>query len=289
MGVIPTHFGHSAARDADDCRLCRETRMAADGSASAIGDLRHVLPLSAAASLGLVLALGDGGPAGWLGAGVVTGISACAMYMWIARRRLLRSAHRAHATELRTLAQDADVRVEAVVKQLEWAVGDLAKLRTKLDQAEETIRTLTERGKELPAGASFDAVCFTWGLHLDGLRARLELQTAANSESPTRVRVTDRDGQIVAVSGMAVVSLDGNVEYELEAPIDLVVDLDDGREISYAIEALVAHEWRPVRLRDSGRRTSSAVDVHGRLSRVSRAPDTSRFDDVAHERRSALN
>jgi hypothetical protein len=100
----------------------------------------------------------------------------------------------------------------------------------------------------------------------------------------------DRDGQIVAVSGMALVSLDGNLEFELDAPLDLVADLDDGREINYAVEALVEHEWLPVRLKDSGRRTRSVVDVQGRLSRVPDVTDTSRFVEPAQQgRRSTLN
>ena len=52
----------------------------------------------------------------------------------------------------------------------------------------------------------------------------------------------DRDGQILAVSGMAVASLDGNLEFQLEPPLALIADLDERREINYAIEALVEQE-----------------------------------------------
>jgi hypothetical protein len=217
----------------------------------------------------------------------------------------------------------ADGRVQLVVKQFEWTVGDLGKLRSRLDVAEASVQTITERGrerehqneqlvrqisrlrerlaeiamaasltqagKEVPPPPLFEAIYFTWGLHLDGPRARLELQTVASGESPTRVRVMDRDGQIVAVSGTAIVSLDGNLEFQLEPPLDLVADLDEGREIDYAIETLVEDEWKPVRLRDTGRRTSSVVDAQGRLSRVPDASDPSRLIESAHERRSTLN
>jgi hypothetical protein len=148
--------------------------------------------------------------------------------------------------------------------------------------------SLTQAGKELPPPPLYEAIYFAWGLHLDGPRARLELQTAATSESPTRLRIMDRDGQIVAVSGMAVVSLDGNLEFQLEPPLDLVADLDEGREINYAIEALVEDQWKPVRLTDTGRRTTNVVDVEGRLSRVSDASDAARLE-ASHGRRSALN
>ncbi len=323
MGVIPLLSGHGSAKSSDGCRLCAEMKAPDGGLASALPEMRRTIPLALAALAGLLLAALDHGPAGWLGGGVAAGIAACAIYVWSARRSLLRSAHAAHARELNELAEDADSRVELVVKQFEWAVGDVAKLRTNLERAEATVRTLTERGrerehqseqlvrqisrlrerlaqiamaasltqagKESPSRPLFEAIYFTWGLHLDGPRARLELQTAANSESPTRVRVMDRDGQIVAVSGMAVVSLDGNLEFQLEPPLDLIADLDEGREINYAIEALVDEEWKPVRLKDTGRRTATSVDAQGRLSRVPDVRDASQFIESAHGRRSTLN
>ena len=99
----------------------------------------------------------------------------------------------------------------------------------------------------------------------------------------------DRDGQIVAVSGTAVVSLEGNLEFQLEPPLDLVADLDEAREIDYAIEALVEDQWKPVRLKDTGRRTRSVVDVQGHLSRVPGPPAASRLTEPAQGRRSPLN
>jgi hypothetical protein len=322
MGVIPVQFGHAAAKSTDGCRLCADTNAPHDGIAP-VALLRHVAPLALTATAALALAVFDGGPAGWLGAGVAAGISTCAVYVWSGRRSLLRSAHEAHARELEAVGQDADSRVELVVKQFEWTVGDFAKLRRRLDAAEISVRTLTERGRErehqneqlvrqisrlrerlaeiamaasltqaskdVPPPPLFEAIYFSWGLHLDGPRARLELQTVASGESPTRVRIMDRDGQIVAVSGTAIVSLDGNLEFQLEPPLDLVADLDEAREIDYAIEALVEDEWKPVRLRDTGRRTRSVVDVQGRLSRVPEASDASQLIESAHGRRSTLN
>lgn len=323
MGVIPVQFAHAGAKSTDGCRLCAHTNASYDAVTPVARLLRHVAPLALAATAGLSLAVFDGGPAGWLGAGVAAGISACAVYVWSGRRSLLRSAHEAHARELEAVVEDADTRVELVVKQFEWTVGDFAKLRSRLDVAESTVRTLTERGRErehqneqlvrqisrlrerlaeiamaasltqagkdVPPPPLFEAIYFTWGLHLDGPRARLELQTVAGGESTTRIRIMDRDGQIVAVSGTAVVSLEGNLEFQLEPPLDLVADLDEGREIDYAIEALVEDEWMPVRLRDTGRRTKSVVDVQGHLSRVPVVSDASRLIEPAHGRRSTLN
>jgi hypothetical protein len=323
MGVVPVLFGHWSAKSTDGCRLCAETRAPVAGVVSAARQLRHIVPLAIAATAGLALVVADRGPAGWLGAGVAAGILACAVYVWYARQTLLLSAHEAHASERADLAEDADMRVQLVVKQFEWAVGDVAKLRRNLEQAEAAVQTLTERGrerehqneqlvrqisrlrerlaeiameasltsagKEAPARPLFEAIYFTWGVHFDGPRARLELQTAATSDSPTRVRVMDRDGQIVSVSSTAVVSLDGNIEFQLEPPLDLIADLDEGRDINYAVEALVDTEWKPVRLRDSGRRTRSVVDVQGRLSRATELRDTAEQGEPLHARRSSLN
>jgi hypothetical protein len=322
MGVISLQRDRHSAENVGDCRLCAEMAAPDAGSAS-LTQLRHILPLVLAATLGVAVALADRGPAGWLGAGIAAGVVACAVYVWSGRRDLVRSAHEAHAAELRSLAEEADARVKAVVNQFEWAVDDFAKLRQRVEQAEAASQALMERGRErehqneqlvrqisllrerlaeIAMAASvtqpareatppppFEAIVFTWGLHFDGPRARLELQTAASTESPTRLRVMDRDGQIVAVSGMAVVSLDGNLEFQLEPPLDLIVDLDEGREINYAIEALVEPQWKPVRLRDTGHRTRSVVDVQGRLSRVTEAAEVSRRAAPDEGRRSTLN
>ncbi|MGH2492286.1 MAG: hypothetical protein ACRDF9_12330 [Candidatus Limnocylindria bacterium] len=274
-------------------------------------------------TVGLVLAAVDGGAVAWIGGGVAAGIVSAAAYSWAGRRNARRAAHNAHALELQASSEAADRRVELVIRQFEWAVNDVAKLRSNLAHAEATVQALTERGRQrehqmeqlvrqisqlrerlaevaMAASAtqqdatesarpSPDAIRFSFGLHLDGPRARLELQTVANSESPTRLRVMDRDGQIVAVSGMAVVSLDGLLEFQLEPPLDLIADLDDGREINYAIEALVDDEWKPVRLKDTGSRTRSVVDLQGRLSRVSEVRDASRSIESSHGPRSTLN
>jgi hypothetical protein len=323
MVVIPLQLRRPSAKSADECGLCAAMIAGDAGPASAKRQLRHIVPLVLAATIGLVLAVVDREPAGWLGGGVAAGVATCAVYAWSGRRSLLRSAHEAHASELRALVEAADGRVELVVKQYEWAVSDFAGLRGRLEKAEALVESLTERGrerehqneqlvrqisrlrerlaeiameaslaqagKELPSRPLFEAVYFTWGVHLDGPRARLELQTAANSESPERLRVMDRDGQIVAVSGLAVVSLDGNLDFQLEPPLDLIADLDEAREINYAIEALVDGEWKPVRLKDSGRRTRSVVDVQGRLSRVPDVRDATQLVESAHGGRSLLN
>jgi hypothetical protein len=322
MGVIPLRPEARSARGADDCRLCAESGAPGPARASAVGRLCHILPPASLVTVGLILAAVEGGALAWVGGGVAAGVIAGALYLWAGRPDLRRVAHDAHALDSQVSSDDADRRVALIIRQFEWAVNDVARLRSSLAHAEATVQALTERGRQrehqmeqlvrqisqlherlaevamaasaesppaAPAWASSDALRFSFGLHLDGPRARLELQTVANSESPTRLRVLDRDGQIVAVSGMAVVSVDGNLEFQLEPPLDLITDLDAGQEIDYAIEALVEQDWKPVRLRDTGRRTTNRVDLHGRLSRVPDVRDASLLSDPAPGRRSSLN
>ena len=322
MGVIPWRPGGHSAIGADDCRLCAEVGVPDGGATSVMRRLRRSVPAVCVVVVGVVLAVVGGGALAWVGGGVAAGIVSSAAYLWIGRRRERGAIHDAHAIQMRASSEEADRRVELVIRQFEWAVNDVAKLRTNLADAEATVQALTERGRQRehqmeqlvrqisqlrerlaevamaasgtqPTAAeparSGDAVRFNFGLHLDGPRARLELQTAASSDSPTRLRVMDRDGQIVAVSGMAVVSVDGSLEFQLEPPLDLIADLDEGRDINYAIEALVDEMWKPVRLRDTGRRTRSVVDLQGQISRVPDARDASGLSETAHARRSTLN
>jgi hypothetical protein len=323
MGVIPLRSDVHTATGADDCRLCAQIGARGRIKLSAKQHLRQMALPGALVGAGMILAFVDGGALAWIGGGVAAGVVSAAGYLWVRRDRERRAAHDAHAVELRASAEEADRRVELVIRQFEWAVNDVAKLRRDLGHAESTVQALTERARQRehqmeqlvrqisqlrerlaevamaasateraaaePVRSSAEAIRFNFGLHLDGPRARLELQTAANGDSPTRLRVMDRDGQIVSVSGMAVVSIDGMLEFQLEPPLDLIADLDEGREINYAIEALVDEVWKPVRLRDTGRRTHNAVDIHGQLTRVVDVRDATRLIESAHERRSTLN
>lgn len=323
MGVIPLRPNVHTATGADDCRLCAQIGARASNTPTGKRQLRQMAAPAACVAVGMVIALIDGGALAWIGGGVSAGVISAAAYLGSRRERERREAHDAHAVEMRASSEEADRRVELVIRQFEWAVNDVAKLRRDLGQAESTVQALTERGRQRehqleqlvrqisqlrerlaevamaasaaePAApehvrSSADAIPLSFGLHLDGPRARLEMQTIASTVSPTRLRVMDRDGQIVAVSGMAVVSVDGMLEFQLEPPLDLIADLDEGREINYAIEALVEEVWKPVRLRDTGRRTHSVVDIQGHLSRVPDVRDATRLIESAHERRTTLN
>jgi hypothetical protein len=300
MGVIPLQRPRPS-NTAAACRLCAETKAAETTAASVTRRVLQALPLTIAVAGGVVLAANEIGFLSAIGAGVAAGIVSSTLYAYGRHRSLVRTAHDAHASELRAMAEDADGRVQAVINQFEWAVNDVARLRTQLEAAEADVRTLTDRGRErehqneqlvrqishlrerlaeiamaasvggvakTPRRRQFDAVYLSWGLHLDGAHAWLEVQTLPRGERPARIRVADGDGQIVAASGVAIAGPEGQLEFQLEPPGDLIGDLEAGRRTAYTFEALVDEEWRPVHLQDSGRRNRSVVDVQGHLTRA---------------------
>lgn len=298
MGVIPLQSAHSA-KTTDDCRLCVETSQRQAASSSRRYRFGQIVALALLASAGLFLFAIEG-VAPWIFGGVAAGVLAGAIYHYRDRLGFYQAARDAHARELREISEDADNRVQSIIKQFEWAVNDLARLKSQLERSEASVRTLTERARdrehqneqlvrqisrlrerltEIAMAASLtppakesspalEPVPFTWGLHFDGLRARLELETRAGAELPTAVRIIDQQRQIVSATAVSLISPDGVLEFQLEPPLDLVADLDAGRNIAYTIETFADHEWRSVRLQDTGRRTTSAVDVKGHVARA---------------------
>ena len=120
-------------------------------------------------------------------------------------------------------------------------------------------------------------VPFSWSLHTQGLISTLELRLGATADRPSRLRIVDRDGQVVAVSTPPTHAEDGGIDYEIQTPpADLFADLDAGRAVNYAIEALTRYEWKPVQLEDSGKRTKAVTDKQGRWFRIDDDADAPR-------------
>jgi len=300
MRVIPVLFGHRLAKSTAVCRPCAETQARAAGIALAIRVPRRVLALAVIASAGLAVAAVNVGGAAWFGAGITAGIVVCSAYVRSARRDLLRGPHQTHAkagalVELSEQLGPAEASAGSLGQRdrdREHQIAQLLLQFSILRQRLADIATTSlprEAGNDLLAPRPLEAIYFTWGLQFDGPRVRLELQTLATSESPTRLRIVDRDLEIVAVSGIAVISLEGDLEFQVEAPIDLIVDLDERRELDYAIEALVGDQWRPVRLKDSSQRTWSVAGVPGRRSRAPAVRSPALLGAPIHDRRSPLN
>jgi hypothetical protein len=158
---------------------------------------------------------------------------------------------------------------ERYVKKLERQIFELREQVAHYPQP--AAAQVPENDFDGPEGSH---VPFRWALHIDGSKATLELETGVTLHRPSRVRIVDRDGQVTAVSGVAVLLADGGYGFTVEEPpIDLVTDLDARREPNYLIEALVQYEWKPTRLEDSGRRTRIVADNQGKFYRVADAAD----------------
>ncbi|MEP6693372.1 MAG: hypothetical protein ABJB39_01860 [Chloroflexota bacterium] len=290
----------------DECSLCNTPHPKSDGPASPVKQRTDLLPWTVVVTAAVVITAMGAGPERWFGVGAVSGLLAGIACAWVSFQAARRSRGAAHVRELASLAEDSDARVHSVIKQFEWAVSDVVKLKRDSERAQGAADALMERSREReryvkklerqifelreqvahsPQAAApvpedtFDGpdpsrVPFRWALHIDGTKATLELETGVTLHRPSRVRVVDRDGQVTAVSGVPVLLADGGYGFTVEdPPIDLVTDLDAGREPNYVIEALVQYEWRPTRLEDSGRRTRIVADNQGRFYRVADAAD----------------
>ena len=287
--------------------MCKAPHPTSEGPASPAKQRTDLVPWAVVATAAVVItAMGAGGER-WFGVGAVSGLLAGVACGWVSFQAARRNRGAAHVRELASMAEESDARVQSVIKQFEWAVSDVVKVKRDAERAQGAADVLLERSREreryvkklerqvfelrqqasqhpqAPAASSsedfFDGpdqshVPFRWAFHIDGSKATLELETGVTLHRPSRVRIVDRDGQVTGVSGVPVLLGDGSYGFTIEEPpVDLVSDLDAGRELNYLVEALVQYEWKPTRLEDSGRRTRIVADNQGRFYRVADAAD----------------
>ena len=320
MNVIALRTERQSAKS-DECSMCNAPHPKSDEPVSPVKQRSDLLPWSVVVTAAVVITLMGAGPERWFGVGAVSGLLAGMACAWVSFQAARRMRGAAHVRELTSLSEEADIRVSSVIKQFEWAVNDVVKLKRDAERAQGAADALMERSREReryvkklekqifelrdqvahhPQAVSnapenlFDGpdrshVPFRWALHIDGAKATLELETGVTLDRPSRVRIVDRDGQVTAVSGVPVLLADGGYGFTVEEPpIDLVTDLDARREPNYLIEALVQYEWKPTRLEDSGRRTRIVADNQGRFYRVADAADAAQVF-ASEPRRANLN
>lgn len=269
-------------------------------------------PWAIALTSAVIVAVVGAGAARWFGVGVAAGLLASAACAWVTLRGLVAGLVATHEKRIAGMADEGDARVETVIRQFEWAVRDVVRLKADTERAEAAADALVDRARhreryverlerELFAARERladvavkahedeivrivevtpapDIVPFRWALHNDGYRTNLELESAVSAHRPTRVRVVDADGEIVLTSGTPMRHPDGAVGFTLaRPPVELVLDLDAGREGAFHLEALVDGEWLDVSLEDSGRRTKVTYDKQGRLYRVSDDPEAAKL------------
>ena len=290
----------SGAEAASSCQLCLKAEKTRAHSGGYRDDL---LPWAIAFTTAVVAACVGIGDERWFGIGVVAGLLAGGGCAWFTVRETLRERTRHHEEAMTSFAVDADERVNGVIRQFEWAVNDIAKLKRDAERAALTAELLMKRARErdgyvhqlereladarervaisLPPRrverAEFDAesqpvaatIAFYWAMHHDGYGVNLELQCGSPRRRPTRVRIVDREGNVVMTSGTAMLNDDGTPAFTMaRPPVAMLLDLDTGIVPAYEFEALVDLEWVPVSLQDTGRRTKSAWDKRGQTYRV---------------------
>lgn len=196
--------------------------------------------------------------------------------LWAAREAELRA-------DLDALA---DSRVALVIRQFEWAVNDVERLRqavrradaaklasdkrvTDLELRNRQFRSMVEQAQtqlaelraeplrlpQAPPVVETDATLgMHWSLHDDGATQRLRLET--DDAGVSRVRLLDPDGHLLTISDPAEPASkrsDGPLGFilEMSVPPEVIADLGAGR-LRHRFEALVSEGWRAVALEDSG-------------------------------------
>lgn len=294
-----------------DCPMCHAQPSAR--SDAPVDRRDDVLPWALVLTAAVVVASVGAGAERWFGLGTIAGLAAGSACAWVSVRAALQRRRAAHAREVAALTADADGRVAMVVRQFEWAVNDVAKLRRDNERAEAAADALVERSRqreryveklerqlfearerlamlaqtattsERPefdplADALAGIVPFNWSMHKDRAQVNLELECGVTSRRPTRVRIVDAVGEVLMTSGTPMWNDEGRACFSLaDPPGDLLADLDAGRTPRYTIEALSDYEWHPVRLEDSGRRTRLVTDKQGRIYRVSDDADAAQL------------
>jgi hypothetical protein len=314
VSVVQAGVQRRAVSDRSSCALCARAEKARtikrDHDDAILWGIVVVTAVAAAAA-GL-------GPERWFGIGVLIGVLAGGSCAWFTVKQVLRQRNEGQEQAIHALEADADERVASVIRQFEWSVNDIVRLKSDAERAaltgdmllqlsrekdayvhhlerelaEARVRTAFGvapretkplRAREIAAGEG--AVPFHWALHHDGYGVNLELQCGTETVKPTRVRIVDADGSIVMASGTAMLDDAGTPAFTLSRPpVALLVDLDTGAPSMYRLEALVDITWLPVRMDDTGRRTKAAWDKNGRQYREQAPLEPHRQVPILRER-----
>ena len=144
MSVVEAGIPVSAAQ-ADACPLCASHEPA---RAVAPADKRDIaFPWFFAMTAAVVIASVGIGPDRFFGLGAVTGIAAGAVLAVQAVRGAVKVRDSRHAQAVREMSEDADDRVAMVIKQFEWAVNDVVKLKREHERAQVTADLLVVQGR----------------------------------------------------------------------------------------------------------------------------------------------
>ena len=239
-----------------------------------------LLPWLLAFGFVVPLAFAVEGPPRVFSAGLACGVLIGAAFAWRLHLRDRATGLAATARVRAEISAESDARANVVLMQFEWAVHDIATLRAKLEQAELEVREhaqhsfaaerdvrrlernvrLRDRRSavravkqaapiEAPAAVQLDVIPLRCQLNDSGPLAWLDLGADDADNLPSRVRVFERDGNVICVSDPAMYDgVQRHASLKLPLPPDLASAVRRGALDDYRFEALVAHRWIGVRL-----------------------------------------
>ena len=288
-------------RTAEPCSLCLA---AAQPHARRPSDTRFkplvdaLLPWLLAFGFAVPLSVALDGPPRLFSAGIACGVLIGAAFAWQLHLRDRATGRTATARVRAEISAESDARANAVLMQFEWAVNDIANLRAKLEKAERearehsqhafaaerdvrrlernlrlrdrrlAVRVVKEASLAAPAPVTVEpeSIPLRCELNDHGPLPWLTLGSDDTDNVPARVRVFERDGNVICVSDPAV--YDGasrSSALRLPLPPDLANAFRRGALDDYRFEALVAHRWIGARLVRSA--SSTVKDKRGRVYR----------------------
>lgn len=303
LGTIARARSAGSARDVSDYLPCVITPLL-------------ILAIAGLASLGTERPLLHAAVA--LLAAAVSGV----LQAWAISRVRAYADERVHQTH-EMVEEHADARVTAVARQFTWAVADTARLshelrkakaekamalagsaamhrrvgelESLLDEAVARLGALSEREAGLFGaaikGGELEAVELFWGIHDNGVIRWLQVEGGNWATVPSRVRVLDDGGRIIAVSyrslasridGIAPLGAGGRLGLAsmiFQVPDHVLNALCDRLE-GYRFEALVHDEWWPAKMIDTGSR-SGATDLAQRNGVEIVGEDAATLDQLA--------
>jgi len=220
-------------------------------------------------------------------------VAACAGLAWLTHRMGLRTTALALAETTEELTGEADQRVAMVIRQFEWAVSDVTKLRDALKRtqdaqtaAEANERRLQHRlrllegqllsahsqtaehpktnrahvvaADEPPTALPTEqlVVPLTWRVFEENKLPWLRLESAGIV--PSQVRILNEGGRVLTTGAPgADANMNGTqVALALRAPDNLVATLEGRSADRFKFEALVGEVWCAVELKAATRSTT---------------------------------
>ena len=279
------------AKTGSDCALCDAHAKGAEGHEAHAGPPRgRAIPWIGLVILTFAVPPFLGESDRLVAFSLCAAVAACAGLAWLTHRMGLRTSALALAETTEELTGEADQRVAMVIRQFEWAVSDVTKLRDALKRTQDAqtaaeanerrlqhrlrllegqLRSAHSKTDELPKtnGAPVVAadepptappseqlvVPLTWRIFEENKLAWLRLESAGIV--PSQVRILNEGGRILTTGAPgAEANMNGaQVALALRAPDNVVATLEGRSADRFKFEALVGDVWCAVELKAATR------------------------------------